>query len=490
MSLKSSYLYAIALLLLAINLLVGNGLTSLWDGAESAIAWQLLHSEGGYSLQAQFLALATGGVLDEFRLRLPGAALVFLALPLYYMLARRLVGTEVVLNTLALAAGSLLLPNLAKVASGDIWAMLLQWLSFAALVRYLKQPDWGWQLGFYGLFALAIWNQPIQALVFVLGAAAFLYAQHPQGRRLWRLNPWAMGLLSAGALYALQLLDTEGYTFYFGFRTSRFLLYNLLGVLPFLGFVLSGLWEHGQRFRKGEELSILYTGGVLAALLGHSLALHPLLLMIAARQLRNYFADSFPYRGIVKAGAVLHLVAAACFLIVFMMGSFLQFRGIGFQAGLATGGLYWAASFLAVIGLVGLRPKYVLAGTVFSGVLLTTAFWIQFSPLMETQRQWAVQIAEDAAAQADGRIIVSPASEMPFPNVAVYAKAAEQRTALVEAPELPREGWLGAAPVYLMPQAVFPAVDTLRNDTAVYRGWRAPLQTVVWIRWPAGRQAD
>ncbi len=490
MSLKSSYLYAVALLLLAINLLVGNDLTALWDGAESEIAWQLLHGEGGPGLHARILALAAGEAMDEFRLRLPGAALVFLALPFYYILARRLVGTEVVLNTLALAAASLLLPNLAKVASGDIWAMLLQWLSFAALIRYLKQPERGWQLGFYALFALAIWNQPVHALVFVLAAAAFLYWQHPQGRQLWRLNPWAMGLLTAGVLYALQALDTSGRTFYFGFRTGRFLIYNLLGVLPFLGFVLSGLWEHGQRFRKKEEMSVLYTAGFLAALLGHSLALHPLLLMIAARQMRNYFADGFPHRGIVKAGAVLHLVAAACFLIVFMMGSFLQFRGIGFQAGLATGGLYWVASFVAVIGLVGLRPKYVLGGTVFSGVLLTTAFWIQFSPLMELQRQWAIQIAEDAAAQVDGRIVVGQDPELPFPNVAVYAKAAAERTALLETAQLPERDWLGAASVYLLPEAVFPAVDTLRNDTAVYRGWRAPLQTAVWVRWPAGRQAD
>ncbi|MEQ8703995.1 MAG: glycosyltransferase family 39 protein [Phaeodactylibacter sp.] len=486
MAAKTSYLYAIALLLLVVNLLVGNGMTTLWDGAEAMLAWQLQHDAAGPTFQEQLAGVLMGSTLDAFLLRASGALAVVLGLIGYYIFARRLVGTEVVLNTLALAAASLLMSNLAKVASGDVWAMMLQWLAYAAMIRYLKQPQWSWQVSFYALFALAIWVQPLQALIFLLGTAAFLYFMHADGRRLLRLNPWAMGLLTAGGLYALQVLDIDGDTFYIGFRTGRFGLANLLGILPFLGLVMGGIWEHLQRLGKRDEQAVLYVGALIFALLGHSLALQPLLAMIAARQLRNYFHKGYPYRGLVKAGAVLHLVAAACFLILFMIGSFVQFRGLGFQAGLATGGLYWIWSFIAVVGLLGQRASYVRLGTIMSGILLTTFFWIQFSPLLEAQRNWAQEIVKDKGPfpKPTGQFLVGR-GEAAFPSAAVYAFDTNTNTAVLSSDSSVREAIKaqGAETIILAPQDWLPAnLDTLQTDTTVCNGWNAPLQPAVWVR--------
>ncbi|MBV6652414.1 MAG: glycosyltransferase family 39 protein, partial [Mameliella sp.] len=392
MTAKTSYLYAIALLLLVVNMLVGNGFTTLWDGVEAMMAWQIQHDAVGYTFHERLMSLLMGENLDVFFLRFSGAIALMLGLIAYYIFARRLVGTEVVLNTLALVAASLLAPNLAKIASGDVWAMVLPWIAYAAMIRYLKQPELSWQLSYYALAALAIWVQPIQSLVFFLGTAAFLYFMHADGKRLLRLNPWVMGLLTAGGLYGLQWLDLTGETFYVGFDTGRFLLVNVIGILPFIGLVMGGIWEHSKRLGSKEEQAVLYMGALVFALIGHSLALQPLLAMIAARQMRNYFQKGYPHRSLVKGGAVVQLIGAACFLILFMIGSFVQFRGIGFQAGLATGGLYWIWSFVAVVGLVGLKPTYLRLGTIMSGVLLTTFFWVQFSPLLEAERNWAQEI--------------------------------------------------------------------------------------------------
>lgn len=486
MAAKTSYLYAIALLLLMVNLLVGNGLTTIWDGAEAMLAWQLQHGAAGPAFHEQLMALLMGESLDSFFLRFSGAIAVVLGLIGYYIFARRLVGTEVVLNTLALVAASLMMPNLAKVASGDVWAMMLQWLAYASMIRYLKQPQWSWQLSFYALAALAIWVQPLQSLIFLLGTAAFLYFMHAEGKRLLRLNPWAMGLLAAGGLYGLQWLDIAGATFYIGFRTGRFLFINLLGILPFIGFVVGGIWEHSQRLGKRDEQAIFYLGALIFALLAHSLALQPILIMIAARQLRNYFHKGYPYQNIVKAGAVVHLIAAACFLTLFMIGSFVQFRGLGFQAGLATGGLYWIWSFVAVIGLVGLRASYVRLGTVMSGVLLTTFFWVQFSPLLEAQRDWAQDIvAQEGTFPKPVDQFLVGRGEGAFPSTAAYAYDANENTAVLSNTGQTKDALEAQAPttIILAPQAWLPAgLDTLRTDTTAYNGWSVPLQPAVWVR--------
>lgn len=478
---KETYIFTSAFLLLAANLLIGNNFTSLWSGAEAFLAWRAAQGQAGAHLAEQVLALTqTGAGLDLIAWRMPGAILALLSGVAYYIFSRRLVGQKVVLYTLALCASSLLLPNLAKLGTADIWGMLLPWLAYAALIRYLKQPEWSWQLGFYIVFALAIGVAPLSSLVFIGGAAAWLYFLHPDGQRLWRLNPWAAGLAIAGIAHLAQWLAWDSYAFYFSGSWGRYLLFNLLGVLPFLGFVASGVWEHFQRLRGKEEFAVLYAGGLLFALLGQSLALQPILAMIAARQMQNYFDGRFPYRGIVKGGGVLHLVAAACGLILILIGGFFLYGGAGFRAGLAASGLYWALSFVAVIGLVGLNRVYVLLGTFFSGILLTTFFWLQFSPLMEGERKWVQDITEGAA----GYDAVWVGQEGGFPATAVYALQQNSKTAVAETPERAQEV-LEAGPdntLLLLPLEWMGQADT--SGLELSAGLLNPFHPAIWVRVP------
>lgn len=449
MSIQKRLFIGVAAILFLANLLVMNDFTSLWDGPESFIFWQLSQGGSKGSLYEGVLSLVYN--LGIFWFRLPGALLLLLAMPLYWLISQKIFGRQATLYTLLALAASLLMPNLAKCASGDVWAMVTQWLAFATLIRFLKQPERGWQLLFYLLLALAVWVQPMNALIFLLGVSIYLYFAHPQGKNLIRLQPWLAGPAFAGILYALNMLSFDGQGFVVGFRSGRFFLWNFLGLLPFLGFWMAGLWESFQRARKGEELARISLGAFIFAMLGHSLALQGILALLVAKQWQGAFQSGYPYKPIVLTGALLHLLGIFFAAILLMIGGFHEFGPLGFRAGVATTGAYWMLSFVGVIGLVGGNRRYVIGGAVLAGLLLTTLFWLQLNPLLESRRNWASRLVQETAVYSKQagqpptkNILVFHPNGTPFPKLAAYAGAAfphirllqtdtELRAALAEA---------------------------------------------------------
>ncbi len=485
---KPTAFFWVATALLLFNLLVSNDYTTLWSGPESLLAWQALHAEAGPTLHEQLLAsVGRPGAINLFLLRLPGVLVLSLSLLLFYVLLRPLLGRQHMANTLLLAAASLLITNLAKVGAGDIWALSLQGISLALLLRYLKQPKRAWQLAFYLVFPLAIWVQPLQSLIFLLGTAAYLYRLHPDGKQLARLNPWVSGLVAALGLYLLQWLDLPQYSFLIGWDTLTFLLVNAAGVLPFLGLVMAGIYESYKRSRQGEELALILSGAALFALLGHALALQLVLAMIAGKQLKSYFAENYPYRNIVITGTVLQLVAAACGLILFMMYIFVEFRGLGYRAALAAGGVYWMLSFVGVVGLLGKRELYARTGIVFSGLLLTTLFWLQLNPLLESKRNWAERLPAESrelkGVDADTECLVLPAEGTAFPNLAAYCKVQFTETVLVDSiGQLVASRQARPQTLCLLPEDALEKTGLEVQDTARFEGWNNRLQPVIYRR--------
>ncbi len=482
------FLGAMAVLLLA-NLLVMNDFTSLWEGAESFLAWRALHGEAGSSPQEWIMALSFGsGQVPHFTMRLPGAIVFLLTLGAYWLMSERLFGREVALTTLLLAAASLLLPNMAKVAAGDIWAMGSQWLAFTAMLRYLKQPKLSWRLSFYGLFFFAIWIQAANSLVFLLGSSAFLYFAHPQGRRLWGLNPWLFGLAAAGLLYTTQLISFSNHSFVVGFHSGRFLLWNLIGVLPFAGFVVAGIWETGKQARRREELALVNTAALLFALAGHSLALQGLLAALAARQAIRYFDANYPFRPIVKTTALLHLLFAFFAIMALMIGSFLQFGGLGFRSAIAGSLTYWMSSFVAVLGMFGEKRDYVLGGTALSGMLLILLFWLQLNPLLESKRDWPRELVKQAADKVPQEREITAflllRDSAAFPALAPYTKAVFPKTVLLDNRAQLEEAWAGKTKgLFLLEKEVADSLNpglasAIRADSVplVVKGWNTRLR--------------
>lgn len=487
---SNNYLLPTTALFFLFNLMVSNDYTTLWDGAESFLAWRALHGEAGFTLHEQLMALPLSGAtaIPHLLLRLPSSLVLLLGLAAFYFMVKPLFGKVLSENILLLSAASLLVANLAKVAAGDVWAMALQWISFAAMLRYLKQPGRSWQLAFYACFALALWVQPLNSLIFILGTGAYLYFLHPDGKRLWRLNPWVMGVLTLAAGYASQWVVFSQHSFYLGFRTGPFLLANLIGVLPFLGFALAGVWESIARARRGEELSVIFLGSFLFALVAHAPALQLVLVMLAAKQLKSSFLPNYPHRSIVLTGSVLQLIAAACGLILFMISIFVEFRGLGYRAALAAGGIYWMLCFVGVIGYLGQRELYARIGVIFSGLLFTALFWLQLNPLLESQRNWVQSLPTEALQSASVHpgtacLILPPQSEVFF-NLSAYAKTVFERTVILDNPAQATSSIeAGPSALYFLPAA---QVDTsalkVDVDTTRYEGWTYRFQPVEYLR--------
>ncbi len=485
MSVAQRIFLGLAAFLLAVNVLIMNDLSTLWDGAEALLAWQSGRGEAGIALPGALLAKAwPQGV---FWFRLPGALLLLLAFPLYWWIAKAILGREATIYTLLVLAASLLVPNLAKVASGDIWAMVTQWLGFAVLLRFLKQPHLLWRLAFYSLLALAIWIQPVNASIFLLGSSAYLYFAHPQGKNLLSLQPWLAGAAIAAVLYWGKLLPLDNSYFVIGFQSGRFLLWNFLGMAPFIGFCLAGLWGSVQRARQGEELALVNLGALAFALLGHSLALQGILALLAAKQLQGYFMPGYRYKGVVQAGAILHLIAVFFGAFFLLAVGFFQFDGIGYRAAAATAGLYWMLSLVGVLGLVGSNRRHTLGGTALAGLLLTTLFWLQLNPLLESRRAWPKKLVEDTARLVPALksetgpvcFIYQPVDE-PFRALAAYAQLAFPHTSLLDSEAALRQAMESqTANCFLLPaervEALAPGQADLRAE-----GWDSGFRIVAY----------
>lgn len=427
----------IVIVLFGANLLVMNGQLGIWEGAESLLVWQVLHGAIGITPHEW---LAHWGAQDSalFWTRFPGAVVLALGVALGCWIGRPILGKQTTWGTFCLIAGSLLVANLAKVASGDSYALAFHWCTLMLLLRYLKQPQLRWQLLFYAGLLFSVWVQPLSSLLLLLGLSTYLYFLHPQGKRLWQLNPWVAGVAIFVPFYFLGWATLDGHSFLVGWDTLRFLGWNAIGALPFVGFAMAGLWEATRQARKGEELSLILLGAVGVALLSHSLALQALLALVAARQLHRYFQPNYPYRNIVRGFAVLHLIGAVFLAIGLMLGAFAQFKMIGFRGMLTSAAVYWMWSLIAVIGLYGLNERYARTGTIMAGLVAITLFWLQAAPVLETQRSWSIDLVKRAAkekpydldAGAVRCFVWHPDGE-PIPPLAVYAKASFPQTILL-----------------------------------------------------------
>ena len=413
----------LCLLLFLINLFVMNEVATLWNGAESALLWEI---QNGLQTGLPHLLLhdlLPAGEIQPFALRSVAPLLLLLALGFYYQYAKNIFGKATVILTLAALAASLLLPNLAKRATGDLFLFATQLLCILSLILYLKKSHWHWQVLFYLSFGGSIWLQPIGSLLFISVSAALLCWRHPQGRLLLRLNPWLAGLLLTFGLYFAGRLEWTSPIFELGWGSAsiqKYIRWNLFGALPFIGFLMAGFRETYVKFRKGEELAIINSALLLGALLGQSLLLQLLFAFLVAKQLQFYFVPNYPNQNYVKTGALLHLLFVFGLSFFLMMGGMFQFGGTGFRSGLALGAVYWGLSFVSVIGLYGKIKRLVVGGLLLSGLLATQLFWLQVYPLVESQRNTPKRLLQTVPSEQKASLFYP--EEAAFPNMAVYAK--------------------------------------------------------------------
>jgi hypothetical protein len=476
--------FGIGAFLLVINLFIMNDVATLWDGAETQFTWTVLYGKENAGLPVWGARLLSGRALAPFAIRLSGGLLFLAVLVAAFYVALPVLGGGTALWMLLVLGSSFLLPNTAKLATADSWSFAFHLLGVLFLLRFLKKPAPPWRWAFYLTLLAGIWIAPLSSLLLYSIMPALLYWLHPLGARMWRLQPWGALLIIGGVLFVMGMLDGSSGFFYFGFQPGRFLLFNFLGMLPFLGFLVAGLADMAGKAKRGGEMALISVSWVAAAWLSHSLVLQAAFALLVARQLHLYFQENYPFRDLVRAVAVFHLVLVFCAATLLMMGGFARFEGAGFRAGLAVSTPYWMAGFVSVIGLFGMNRRFVWGGTVMGGLLATLLFWVQLYPLWEQGRRLPQQLALEAAglreSSATPLYLWAPGTDRRS-NEFLYARQyfsevnAIADTAAVDS--LYRE--VGAG-VFAVPREAAPPASELR-DTVILRGLDDRFRRVEWV---------
>lgn len=357
----------LALVFMALNALLLFELTPVLKGAESGLTGLLDPWASDY----------------PFLVRSPGIVFLFAGLGLGYQLGMRFFGKETMIFVLLAMAGSWLLPNATKWLSLDTWLWLPQLLTALGMLGFLKQPEKSWKWLIWLSWPVALLLHPLGSLLGVGALYLVWRSRHPSGKRLDQLGLYLIGPLVA----ALSLWLNRGERladWYLLTPDWAALGGQLLGILPWLGFVVSGLVETIRNFRKGEELAILMAGMLAGAILANSLWLQWVLALIAAKQLQRFVLSGYPYGNVVKSIAVLQLIAYILIGIWAMMSGYGNWGGSGFRAAMSATLACWAPALFGVFGLFGKNQRMAVLGFMFSGLLFSLAFWTQLYPLIRS----------------------------------------------------------------------------------------------------------
>ena len=465
-------------LLFVANLLVMNDFATLWSSAESAMIFGALQGEQAFFLPLAFHKLLVGDLsFQPFLSRLPGAIFILLSLWVFYRIGRPIFGQNT--STLSLLAWgtTLIIPNIGKFATADSWLFFAQLLSWMSIIRFLKEPKEGWRILALSSLLLSLLLSPVSTILFFSIGSFGLYRFHPNGSRLLLIHPWIVLVAGGISLYSLGLWHWQHPSYIFGWLGMpfhHFLLIIFLALLPVFGFFIAGLRDLVFKFKKKEELAIILSAWIFAGLAAQSLLLLAGIGILVAKQAENYFLKGYPHKNWIRGGAVLHLVFAFCSITLLILSSFSMFRGTGFRSALAMGGVYWMLSFIAVIGLYGLRKRMIWGGTFLSGLMLSLFFWIQFYPLLESKRNWLENLETqagklDLSTESNLYIYQLPRKEQQ--KVQLYIEPSFRKVDFIETEEELLEFYINSrGNGFLIPEAEMPEFGQIR-DSVHLEGW-------------------
>lgn len=426
------YFSVAVLLLVVVTLLVMNDFASLWNGAEASLAWESAAPGGSHILPAMFLNWVweqTHGNL--FLMRLPSVLWLLMAGAGFFYLARPLFGLRTTVTALLVAGTSMGLPNLAKMATPDSWLFALHLIGFVLLLRHIKQPDGDWRWWFYAVVFASGLIAPWYSLVYFSMLATFILGRPGQARQLWRLQAWLPALLAVAVCWFSGTLEWRPDWFFVHQNRPGGYLLLLLGYLPFAGFILSGLRDYAPKLHKGDEMAVLIFAGFMAGMMAQSPAIYFVPALLIARQMDAYFLPVFPYRNFVKAGAVLHLIAAFFGSLILFFGGVYYLQGAGFRVAALIAGAYWSMSFVGVIGLYGMHRRWAIGGPILAGAFALLLFWLSGYPLLEARRKLELDLTNALPADAEALVYVQCGYHEALPAMAAYVRREFPQTTLV-----------------------------------------------------------
>ncbi len=311
---------------------------------------------------------------------------LFLALGLLLLLSesgRMLFGESRKNLLLAVLMSSLAFQWIAPWMSGDLWLMTALAGYGMTAVLHLKRPATGyvWSNLFFGL--LGIWVAWLPAVAGMASFWAVLRFGHPFGKRLNGLYVWALWLPAvlagasgklpyspefffaawpwAGASWPDLPALMTAYTGAERMTPAWYFLWQLLALLPWLGFLAAGLYEWSLRLRKREEMSLVAGAFLVAGLLSFSFLTQWAFALLIARQLEGYAQKNYPYEKTVKGFAILQLVFSFALIFAAVLLGVLATEG-GFGTWAVKGLLWWVPAVVGVLGLFMRKPLMYIGG--------------------------------------------------------------------------------------------------------------------------------
>lgn len=423
-------------MMISLSLFLFNDIMTIWSGAEASWLFDSLSSS-----DTSFLPLKLMTILAEtqenfpFVPRMTGAVLFLGSIVGFYYIAKPYLGNLVVLLTALVLGAGFLMPVLSKIATLDIWNFTFQFLVFFTMIRYLKKPELTWQILFYVLLGIAILIQPVSGLIFSLGSSAVLWWKHPEGSRLVKLNPWIAGVVLAIAFQLAGLLQWQNEWQVFssnGKDFGKYLLFNIVGILPFIGFWVGGLRDLMYKLKRGEEMAMIIFVLMIFSILAQSPVLQAAFALMIAKQMLVFYDERYPFKNWVRATTIIHLIFAFAVSVVLMLGGMAEFGGLGFRSGLIFSFMYWAVGLVGVFGMYGTQRSMLIGGPVASGVLTMFIFWMQLYPLIESKRNVPKRIVEKIEVmemeKPPARVIVIDSLAPGESSLSIYLKQAFPET--------------------------------------------------------------
>ncbi len=434
---------SIAVLLL--NVLIYNDFARIWPWeAHNWIQWLEAPTNLPQYCLAFFDRLFEGTL---FWMRLPTVLLLLGALGTWYYWGKAIFGMTMARDTLLILATSFTLVFSAKLAVNELWLFVPQLLSFLALLRFLKKRERTWHIVLYLSILVGLAVHPWSMTVFVLVLMLYLRMFHPLGKNLDRLYLWLLVPL----LFLTSYWKT-GFVFSYGHLAYwKYLLWMLLGFLPWTGLLIASFADLIYKLRKKEEMALIISGFLLASLAAQSLMLTAVLALMIARQLSAYFHPNYPYQSLAKGFAILHLLFSFFAITIVLLSAYTQVGGLGFRAGMTVGVVYWILTFVAVIGLYARRRDFIFGGMAWGAMLGFFLFWVQLYPLMERQEiSWQEVLQSTSHTKAQKRTLkVEDAILAVAPSLAVYAQKEAWEIDTLSTLNSSNKETLGSSAVYI-----------------------------------------
>ncbi|MCB0703668.1 MAG: glycosyltransferase family 39 protein [Saprospiraceae bacterium] len=376
------------------NLLLFNDWLSWQPLAEIELLGVASENQSGWLpglIQHTFLKQA---IYKPFLIRLPSVLLLLITFRLMYAFGKPLFGTKRIINSLLVLSVSWMILPIGKLASAD--SLLFSGLILALLcaLHFLKSGQKKWRYGHFAFLLIAFWTNPWVTSLVLLLFDQVVYITHPTGKRILQLWHWAIlpvlflgTWLCGGFPFPQEWFYADLLNGYIG----RYAAWNMLGVLPFWGFLFAGLWQAFSNLRKGEEWAKLILAFLIAGLFFGPLLQFAFSLAIA-RSLDDYAHPNYPYRSIVRGFSLLGLLSVFCLGALGMLNGFYWLQASGFRAAMAICIGFWVPYFFAILGLWSLREGQYRNMAVLAGGVSFFFLLVQFMPIYEGLHSWQKDI--------------------------------------------------------------------------------------------------